>query len=698
VTVEAHRAVRRIPTLTDLRTVAGFAAVYVVAALLGRLTVLTGGSVSLVWPAAGVSVLWLTARSGRPAPWLDVAVLAVSTWFVVVSTGASPGGSLVVALAVVAQAEICCLLLARFCPAVWRSRGSRQLARVEDLWWLVLAAVGSSVLSAPVAAMAAYAEGASWWSWEVVALWSARNTVSVVTVVTLGLSLREGLRRRRSGATGSAPPHSHGHRAPVGHERWEYTGALLVAPLLYCLWFVVFGHVALVFPLITLTIWAGARLPTPIVVLHNTFVAVVAVALTLAGVGPFLSLGDAADQVMVAQLYVGMTATIGLALALSADERRRLVGVLARTRDRAVAQAALLTAIVDTMAEGVRVVDAVGHVLVRNPAATRLLTGAHRVAPGAMVDDLGHLMRLDGSALPPEELPYRAALAGRDVRDLALLVQLPGEPDPRTISFTSVRLGELAGGGVLTVLRDVTDERAELRRAAQVQASLLPARTPEVPGYEVAARFVPAGSVGGDLYDWQLVPGGLVITLADVMGKGAGAAILAATIRSVLHANEGPDVAASMVAAEHALKDDLANAGAFVTMLRAHVDCATGRLTYADAGHGLTLVISEDGSTRRLPANGLPLGIVAGADRRAATDYLAPGDLLLTFSDGILDTLGGSISDLMQVEHAVRGAPSAEVALDRLLGLVGDSGPWPDDLTVIALLRRPLGPPSELGT
>jgi serine phosphatase RsbU (regulator of sigma subunit) len=290
--------------------------------------------------------------------------------------------------------------------------------------------------------------------------------------------------------------------------------------------------------------------------------------------------------------------------------------------------------------------------------------------------------------VPDAELPFRRALAGEEVRDLDLLVRVPGTPEPRIVTFSSSPIPDASGGGVVTVLRDVTAERTELRRAAQVQASLLPARGLDVPGFDLAARFVPAGSVGGDFYDWQSLPDGLVLTLADVMGKGTAAAILAATTRSVLHAQPSlHDVAGTLAATERAMDADLVNAGAFVTMFRAYVDVADGSVSYTDAGHGLSLIVGADGSARRLSATGLPLGIAPGPARTSAQARLRPGDLLVTFSDGVLDALGGSLQDLDQVRRVVRGTRSAEEAADAVLSLVRDTRQPEDDLTVVTLLR-----------
>lgn len=657
-----------------------FALLNAAASLLGRSTRVPDAEVSLVWPAAGVAFLWLVVRARRPWPWLDPLVLTLSTGVVVAATGASVTTAVIGALAATVQSVVCAWVVARRAPHVWAARGTQQLRRVQDLWWLVLGAALSSVVSAPLLELAVVVGGEPW-SWRTALLWCARNTVAIIGIGTLGFTLGAWLHRR-----------STRHSAHERIEWWtegrgaDYLAALLLAPLLYVVWFVQVDWLAVVFPLIGLTVWAGSRLPTRSVVLHTTLCGGVAIQLTLAGSGPFAELPDPTAQVAIAQLYVGLVAVIGLALAIARDERLRLVADLQTARDRAQEQATLLATVVDTMSEGVRVVDATGRVVVRNPTAGLLLTG--RTVPDAEGDsDLAHLARLDGTPVPEAELPFRRALAGEQVRDADLLVRVPGATDPRIVTFSASPLPAAAGGGAVTVLRDVTAERTELRRAAQVQASLLPSRALDVPGLDLAARFVPAGSVGGDFYDWQQVADGLVLTLADVMGKGPAAAILAATTRSVLHAQgELHDVAGTLDATERAMTADLANAGAFVTMFRAYVDAADGQVSYTDAGHGLSLIVGEDGSTRRLSATGLPLGIAPGPDRVTARARLGPGELLVTFSDGVLDALGGSLGDLDQVGRVVRGTRTAEQAADAVLSLVDPRHPE-DDLTVVTLRR-----------
>jgi hypothetical protein len=229
----------------------------------------------------------------------------------------------------------------------------------------------------------------------------------------------------------------------------------------------------------------------------------------------------------------------------------------------------------------------------------------------------------------------------------------------------------------------------ESERAAQVQAGLLPRTMPDLPGFEVSGRCQPARAVGGDFYDWHTVPGGVALTLCDVMGKGGGAAIIAATVRAVLRgSSRRGDMAASLTDAEAALEGDLLRTGSFVTAFHAKIDPATGILTYADAGHGLTLLMRADGTTERLVSQGAPLGMLPGCERSSVDVQLEPGDLLLTFSDGVLDALDGTLDALHAVEKAARSGADAHESVAQILWLLG-ADDRPDDVTILALRRLP---------
>ena len=231
---------------------------------------------------------------------------------------------------------------------------------------------------------------------------------------------------------------------------------------------------------------------------------------------------------------------------------------------------------------------------------------------------------------------------------------------------------------------------AELARAAQVQADLLPRHAPDVPGYELWARCLPAREVGGDFYDWQHTGETLTVTLGDVMGKGMPAALLMATARAALRpAARRSDPATAVTDTAAALEDDLGRSSSFVTLFHAQLDAATGRLEYVDAGHGYAYVRRANGSVEALepPAGrGLPLGVMSGETYHSSTVNLAPGDTLVLFSDGLAEEREGAENPLAALGTAP--VTGAQDVCERLLATLGDGGAA-DDVTVLALHRRP---------
>ncbi|MBX9718374.1 MAG: SpoIIE family protein phosphatase [Microbacteriaceae bacterium] len=187
----------------------------------------------------------------------------------------------------------------------------------------------------------------------------------------------------------------------------------------------------------------------------------------------------------------------------------------------------------------------------------------------------------------------------------------------------------------------------ELSRASEVQQGLLPQQMLSLPGWKTAGVCIPARAVGGDFYDWYPVGEGAALTLADAMGKGIAAAIIAATVRAVLRsAARFGDVVGAVDAASAALTVDLDNAGVFVTAFHARLDMDSGVLSYVDAGHGLSIVARADGSSQRLRSTAPPLGVDPETEWQVQTVQLDPGDTLIVVSDGVLDLYDGTLRSL----------------------------------------------------
>jgi hypothetical protein len=257
------------------------------------------------------------------------------------------------------------------------------------------------------------------------------------------------------------------------------------------------------------------------------------------------------------------------------------------------------------------------------------------------------------------------------------------DPEPRTLTAVEQSLlRELAGW-----VEDELSASEELDRAAEVQRALLPKTTVRPTGYDVAARCLPARTVGGDFYSWQETEDGAAFTVGDVMGKGIPAAIIAATVRGVfLATGRLGDMVSTISAAADVLQADLEEAGSFVTMLHARLDAASGRLAYLDSGHGLGLIVRADGRVERMRSVNPPLGIEFGGPWVAQETSIRPGDAFVAVSDGVLDLWDGTLAALDEVAAIVREAPTAQAAVDRIVARTPRRAA--DDVTVLVVRRE----------
>ena len=227
----------------------------------------------------------------------------------------------------------------------------------------------------------------------------------------------------------------------------------------------------------------------------------------------------------------------------------------------------------------------------------------------------------------------------------------------------------------------------ELSAAAQIQRFLLPRNAAPLPGYQTAGICIPSKAVGGDFFDWYLIDDGLAFTLGDVMGKGAGAGMIAATARAVVRsARNSDDPVTAMTLTSDFLATDLSQAGSFATLFHARLRSADGRVIFSDAGHGLTLLVRANGTWERLASRDMPVGLMPDATWKSAEIVLGQGDMMVCFSDGVLDLYDGTLSAIDEVGRLAAKARSAQDIVDAVSDLALESGN-PDDVTVLAVRR-----------
>jgi serine phosphatase RsbU (regulator of sigma subunit) len=279
-----------------------------------------------------------------------------------------------------------------------------------------------------------------------------------------------------------------------------------------------------------------------------------------------------------------------------------------------------------------------------------------------------------------------------------------------TISFVSAEAGrsfdaqDLALAEDLAMRAAVAIDNARLyessRAIAQtLQASLLPPHLPEVPGAELAAVYRPASGieVGGDFYDvfntaedqWFLVVG-------DVCGKGAEAAAITAlaryTVRAAAVRRRSPSAILRWTN-EAMLRQD--TAGRFCTIACAHLDLSRSpaRLTVSCGGHPAPLVRRADGTVAEIGTAGTLLGLVADPDLHDAATDLAPGDLLVAYTDGLTDAAAPARTwaseDIVAMVAAADGASAGSVTSHLVAAALGGVAAPRDDVAMLALLMTP---------
>jgi serine phosphatase RsbU (regulator of sigma subunit) len=228
--------------------------------------------------------------------------------------------------------------------------------------------------------------------------------------------------------------------------------------------------------------------------------------------------------------------------------------------------------------------------------------------------------------------------------------------------------------------------QVELHYAAEIQAKLLPRTNPQIPGFDFAARCLPAKEVGGDFFDWQEVcPGVWGITLGDVMGKGMAAAMLMATVRAALRsvAHHRPEEALSL--AEQALRTDLDNSESFVTLCYGQLYAEEGRFTFVDCGHGFAFLRRSSGKVEMLSPRTLPLGVPVAKVFREGVVILEKGDTLVLYSDGLIDARPELALDPPTLAGYLDGLDTAGEMVERLVAVPGVLDHLPDDMTVLVV-------------
>lgn len=180
--------------------------------------------------------------------------------------------------------------------------------------------------------------------------------------------------------------------------------------------------------------------------------------------------------------------------------------------------------------------------------------------------------------------------------------------------------------------------RRELEIAAQIQQSLLPTRFPDRGRWRLHGHCVNAQEVGGDFFDVIEVPGGILLVIADVMGKGVPAALYALVLRTAIRSrlDLAADPGRLLTAINAQIAPDLEPHGMFITAQA--VFLADHRIDYANAGHCPLLLLAHERGLRVLEEGGMPLGVAGREEFASHRVDFERGQVLLMLTDGLLET------------------------------------------------------------
>jgi sigma-B regulation protein RsbU (phosphoserine phosphatase) len=239
----------------------------------------------------------------------------------------------------------------------------------------------------------------------------------------------------------------------------------------------------------------------------------------------------------------------------------------------------------------------------------------------------------------------------------------------------------------------------QLRIAREVQASLLPAGAPLVEGYDISGLNLPAWDIGGDYFDYfPLESGRLGLVIADVSGKGVPAALLMATFRAALRSEVRRDRPIPAILHEvHETLIESMDTSRFVSTVYGVLDPRAGTFTYVNCGHNAPMLLRTSGDHELLTAGMPALGIAAGRPADERCIQLCPGDVLLLYTDGVVELMNTAMVEFGETRLARVLSDAARLPATGIIGALVDATRafagrerYHDDFTLLVVKRRPL--------
>ena len=395
-------------------------------------------------------------------------------------------------------------------------------------------------------------------------------------------------------------------------------------------------------------------------------------------------------------------------IAFAIDAQNRLVGP--NRRERATLQSLGLLDRLRNSKDRVQTVSDDNWVVVARRDPSGILFGIARPIGGA----LGDIRRATGRNLGLGMIAILVALAGivpissRMTRNLSVLhagvKQLAqGNLDARVPVRSKDEIGSLSAafnqmaqdlGAHQKLIAERERLRGELELCRQIQTEMLPKQPLRLGFAEIKGVSIPAREVGGDFFNYFLLPNGEVALLVgDVSGKGVGAALLMANVQATLRARLSleRDLATLADAIDHEI-DEATPKAVYLTLFMGFLDSSHRVLRYVNAGHNPQFVLRAEGGLDRLPSTGLPIAMFPGHGYKEASITLNEGDILFFYTDGITevenergDMFGTDRLEELVLEHHKEGVDALLAHIEQEVLAFRGAADLFDDATMMVL-------------
>jgi serine phosphatase RsbU (regulator of sigma subunit)/predicted ester cyclase len=253
---------------------------------------------------------------------------------------------------------------------------------------------------------------------------------------------------------------------------------------------------------------------------------------------------------------------------------------------------------------------------------------------------------------------------------------------------------EVAQAHLEQEMRERERVEQDLRVARRIQQASLPKEVPKLEGWQIAPHYQPAREVGGDFYDFHLLPEGRVgLVVGDATGKGVSAALVMSTTCGMLRlAAQSHSSPGQMLQGVNEVLFPNIPSNMFVTCFYAILDPKSGHLLYANAGHDLPY-LHRNGEAEELRARGMPLGVMSKMSYEEKETILQAGEAALLYSDGLVEAhdpegemFGFPRLRALIAEHGEERS-LGDLLLEELYSFTGERWEQEDDITLLTLRR-----------